>query len=91
MQRPPIWTVRSLIAGHEPPDVYDERSFFTAYSKLREADAGLNSALEQPALRRRLPDVRGLDVVDLGCGTGELARLLAARRRASSRSTRLRG
>src|SRR4051812_4920973 len=58
-------------------NVYDDERFFRAYRELRRADAGLNSALEQPAMRRLLPDARGLNVVDLGCGTGELARRLA--------------
>jgi SAM-dependent methyltransferase len=58
-------------------NVYDDERFFSAYRELRRADAGLNSALEQPAMGRLLPDVRGLSVVDLGCGTGQLARRLA--------------
>jgi SAM-dependent methyltransferase len=58
-------------------NVYDDERFFRAYAELRRADAGLNSTLEQPAMRRLLPDARGLNVADLGCGAGQLARRLA--------------
>jgi SAM-dependent methyltransferase len=62
------------IAGR---DLYDDPGFFTRYQQLRDAAAGLNEALEQPALARLLPPATDLDVVELGCGTGALARRLA--------------
>jgi SAM-dependent methyltransferase len=46
---------------------------------LRTAEAGLNAAIEQPALRALLPDVSGAAVVDLGCGDGQLCRELVER------------
>jgi ubiquinone/menaquinone biosynthesis C-methylase UbiE len=58
-------------------DLYDEPAFFARYQRMREAGAGLNEALEQPALARLLPAVRDLDVVELGCGDGAQARRLA--------------
>lgn len=58
-------------------DLYDEPAFFARYQQMREAGAGLNEALEQPALARLLPAVRDLDVVELGCGDGAQARRLA--------------
>src|SRR3712207_4681170 len=55
-------------------NVYDDPRFFAAYKELRDAKRGINEAIEQPALRRLLPPLDGLDVLDLGCGDGELAR-----------------
>ena len=55
-------------------NIYDYDRFFTGYQQLRESGAGLNEALEQPALRGLLPPLDGLQVLDLGCGDGELAR-----------------
>ncbi|MHB1430932.1 MAG: class I SAM-dependent methyltransferase [Streptosporangiaceae bacterium] len=62
------------LAGSE---LYDNPSFFARYQQMRQASAGLNEDLEQPAMARLLPDVRGLTVLDLGCGDGALARKLA--------------
>jgi ubiquinone/menaquinone biosynthesis C-methylase UbiE len=60
-------------------NVYDDEAFFTGYQQLRSAEAGLNAAIEQPALRALLPDVTGAEVVDLGCGDGQLCRELIER------------
>ncbi len=59
-------------------NIYDNPEFFDGYKALRERGAGLNSALEQPAMRSLLPDVRGMRVLDLGCGAGNLCRELRA-------------
>jgi SAM-dependent methyltransferase len=66
---------REPLAGSE---LYDDLVFFARYQEMRDAGAGLNEALEQPALRRLLPCVQDTDVVELGCGHGTLARRLAA-------------
>jgi SAM-dependent methyltransferase len=63
--------------------VYDDEAFFNGYQQLRDAEAGLNAAIEQPALRALLPEVSGADVVDLGCGDGQLCRELVERGAAS--------
>lgn len=60
-------------------NVYDDPGFFAGYQDLRERDAGINTAIEQPALRARLPQVSGLDVLDIGCGDGALCRDLVGR------------
>lgn len=64
----------TLVPGQ---NVYDDEAFFNGYQRMRGAAAGLNEALEQPALRSLLPRLSGLDVVDLGCGDGWLSRELA--------------
>jgi SAM-dependent methyltransferase len=51
-------------------NIYDDPAFFSGYSRLGRSIEGLDGAAEWPALRAMLPDVRGLDVVDLGCGFG---------------------
>jgi len=55
-------------------NIYDDPRFFAGYRELRDTGRGINEAIEQPALRGLLPVLAGLDVLDLGCGDGELAR-----------------
>jgi SAM-dependent methyltransferase len=64
-------------------NVYDDEDFFTRYQAMREAQAGINEAVEQPALRALLPPLSGRAVIDLGCGDGRLSRDLASRGAAS--------
>ena len=60
-------------------NVYDDGSFFSGYQQMRDAESGINAAVEQPGLRALLPDPAGRAVLDLGCGDGTLARDLLAR------------
>lgn len=55
-------------------NVYDDPRFFAGYRQLRDTAGGINEAIEQPALRGLLPPLAGLDLLDLGCGDGGLAR-----------------
>lgn len=55
-------------------NIYDDPAFFEAYSRLERSVNGLSGAAEWPALRALLPDPRGLEIVDLGCGFGWFAR-----------------
>jgi SAM-dependent methyltransferase len=55
-------------------NIYDDPRFFEGYSQLRRSVEGLDGAPEWPALRALLPDMRGLNVVDLGCGYGWFCR-----------------
>ena len=57
-----------------PQNIYDRPDFFDAYSRLRRSVEGLNGAAEWPAMRALLPDLRGLEIVDLGCGYGWFCR-----------------
>lgn len=56
-------------------NIHDDGSFFSGYKALRQKDTGLNGALEMPALQAQLPHLSGLNVLDIGCGSGEFARL----------------
>ena len=55
-------------------NIYDHEEFFERYSRLRRSVEGLDGAPEWPALRTLLPDLRGLNVLDLGCGFGWFCR-----------------
>jgi SAM-dependent methyltransferase len=55
-------------------NIYDRPEFFRGYRQLGRSVAGLDGAAEWPALRAMLPDMRGLKVVDLGCGFGWFCR-----------------
>src|SRR5215472_8118555 len=55
-------------------NLYDDAEFFAGYSRLGRSVEGLEGAAEWPALRALLPDLRGLRVVDLGCGFGWFCR-----------------
>ncbi|TDW25223.1 methyltransferase family protein [Rhizobium azibense] len=57
-----------------PQNIYDEPIFFEGYKNLRQNDTGLNGALEQPAIRALLLDLKGLRILDMGCGFGDFAR-----------------
>lgn len=55
-------------------NIYDDEEFFAGYSRLRRSIEGLDGAPEWPALRALLPDRRGCNVLDLGCGFGWFCR-----------------
>jgi SAM-dependent methyltransferase len=57
-------------------NIYDNPDFFAGYSQLRRHEGGLNAALEWPALHSLLPPLKGLAVLDLGCGFGKWSRLM---------------
>jgi 2-polyprenyl-3-methyl-5-hydroxy-6-metoxy-1,4-benzoquinol methylase len=55
-------------------NIYDNETFFAGYSLLPRSIEGLEGAAEWPALRALLPELRGLRVLDLGCGFGWFCR-----------------
>ena len=55
---------------NEEQNIFDNQAFFDGYKALRERDDNLNLLLEQPAMKRLLPEMAGRSVLDLGCGYG---------------------
>lgn len=55
-------------------NIYDQEDFFAGYSRLARSTDGLEGAAEWPAIRALLPSMKGLRVLDLGCGFGWFAR-----------------
>lgn len=58
-------------------NIYDDETFFQGYSRLPRSVEGLAGAPEWPALQALLPPMRGLRVLDLGCGFGWFCRWAA--------------
>jgi SAM-dependent methyltransferase len=55
-------------------NIYDDAGFFEGYSRLPRSLHGLAGAAEWASLRALLPPMRGLRVLDLGCGFGWFCR-----------------
>lgn len=55
-------------------NIYDDADFFAGYSGLDRSIDGLDGAPEWASLRALLPDLRGLRILDLGCGFGWFCR-----------------
>lgn len=51
-------------------DIYDDESFFNAYSEMARSKDGLKAAGEWHQLKKLFPDFTGKRVLDLGCGYG---------------------
>ena len=51
-------------------NIFDNETFFSGYKALRDSDCNANDLIEQPAMRKFLPDLNGKTVLDLGCGYG---------------------
>lgn len=54
-----------------PQNVFNDDTFFEGYLELRQNPYCANIVEEKPAIFSLLPDLNGLDVLDLGCGYGE--------------------
>lgn len=55
-------------------NIYDDAGFFENYSQLPRSVHGLDGAPEWGSLQKLLPPMRGLRVLDLGCGFGWFCR-----------------
>jgi SAM-dependent methyltransferase len=55
-------------------NIYDDPQFFQGYSQMGRSIGGLDAAPEWPALQSMLVPMKGLKVVDLGCGYGWFSR-----------------
>jgi malonyl-CoA O-methyltransferase len=61
----------------EEPDPAAVRSGYDRWSEIYDHESNPLVALEEPVVREALGEVRGLSVLDLGCGTGRHALWLA--------------
>ena len=52
-------------------NIYDNREFFNGYMALRDNEQGFNSTIEEPAIYNLLPSLKGLRILDMGCGFGK--------------------
>jgi len=66
--------VRQTEARIMTQNIYDNPEFFAGYSQLGRSVDGLDGAAEWPALCAMLPAMKGINVVDLGCGFGWFCR-----------------
>ena len=57
-------------------NLYDDDRFFSSYIALRN-EANYNDLMETPAMLSLLGDVKGKRIIDLGCGFGSTASILA--------------
>lgn len=55
-------------------NIYDNPDFFNGYKSKRDKKSGVNDFVEQPAMLSMLPDLKGKDILDLGCGAGDMCR-----------------
>lgn len=53
-------------------NIYDNPNFFKQYRQLRTSSFNYNQLLEQPAFKALLPDLHDLQLLDIGCGMGNL-------------------
>ena len=74
--RPGI-SVKGLFSMSTPQNIYDNPEFFARYDRMRVESLGRAEAFEYASIRSLLPDVRGLRVLDMACGAGEMCRWLA--------------
>lgn len=58
-------------------NVYDNNDFFKEYKSMRDRKINANELIEIPIMKKMFPDVKGKDVLDLGCGVGEMSRYCA--------------
>ncbi len=64
--------------GGEQPEVLAAQVGYDRWAAIYDGEDNALIALEEPEVARMLGDVRGLQVIDLGCGTGRHALPLAA-------------
>jgi malonyl-CoA O-methyltransferase len=63
----------------EGPLILSTRAGYDRWAEIYDTEQNPLISLEQPVVARLLGDVRGLDIVDVGCGTGRHTLRLAGR------------
>lgn len=55
-------------------NIYDNRAFFEEFKNIRSSEVNFNDLIETPILLAMLPDLRGKNILDIGCGMGQHAK-----------------
>ena len=58
-------------------NIYDNEAFFENFRSSRSNEANFNDCIETPILFSMLPDLRGKEILDIGCGMGQHAKQYA--------------
>lgn len=53
-------------------NIYDNPSFFEGYKYKRNHHLSYNEIVEMPEMKRLMPDLLGMKILDVGCGMGNL-------------------
>nr|WP_263314115.1 class I SAM-dependent methyltransferase [Mammaliicoccus sp. Marseille-Q6498] len=53
-------------------NIYDSEHFFDAYKEKRNNHLSYNEVVELPEMKRLMPDLEGKNILDVGCGMGNL-------------------
>lgn len=53
-------------------NVYDNSEFFDSYQNMRSGQINANNLIENPAIKKLLPELDGKSILDLGCGDGNM-------------------
>lgn len=51
-------------------NIFDNQHFFDEYKEIRDREVNFNNSIEQPAMQKMIPDLKGKTVLDMGCGYG---------------------
>lgn len=55
-------------------NIYDNEIFFEDFKEKRSNEVNFNDLIETPILLAMLPDLRGKNILDIGCGMGQHAK-----------------
>lgn len=58
-------------------NIYDNQEFFSEYKAMRDTKINANELIEIPIMKEMLPELKNKDVLDLGCGAGEMSKYFA--------------
>lgn len=54
-------------------NVYDVNEFFEKYQEMREQDINANVLIENPIIKKMMPNLKNKKILDLGCGDGNMS------------------
>ena len=55
-------------------NIYDNQQFYDEYKKMRDSKINANELIEIPTMKSMLPNLKNKTILDLGCGSGGMAR-----------------